>query len=128
MSWYADYEPWTEVEDLRVALVVEGRPAEVGLPWVYGVDAQAVITTAEIVAGLNVYAFRARFQSQQETLGERVRAVKYNPPRETIACPGCKDSWDAWVNEDGTLEDPRDANCSTEKCPRRGLPGFPVRE
>lgn len=39
------------------------------------------------------------------------RSGGYEPPRVRFECPNCENQWDAWVNDDGTLQDPRDKRC-----------------
>lgn len=41
----------------------------------------------------------------------RLRTSGYEPPYVRFRCPKCGSEKDGWVNEDGTLEDWRDAMC-----------------
>ncbi len=36
----------------------------------------------------------------------------FEPPLARLWCNRCKNNWDAWVGEDGLMEDPRDSKCS----------------
>jgi len=41
-----------------------------------------------------------------------------------LKCPGCGEASDAWVNPDGTLENPKDAECRRNPnlpCFRQGM-------
>ena len=39
----------------------------------------------------------------------------FEPPYVRLRCPGCGNTKDGWVQEDGTLEDPRDYECRSDE-------------
>jgi hypothetical protein len=117
----AEYTPWERIEDIDVP--VQGHPeiSAVRVPWVCARDAQAVTKTAIVVAQGAMMAVLAA-----ETLGEAAQArqdpraalaaAKYEPPLVHFYCDGCEETWDAWVNDDGSLQDQRDVACGNSSC------------
>ncbi len=45
--------------------------------------------------------------------GDRARpGLKYDPPLARFVCEGCDSQWDAWVDDNGWLEEKRDCYCN----------------
>lgn len=134
MTSPAVYEPWSQVDDVDVP--VDGlydedgsRITHVRVPWVCAQDAQAVTRTATIVACQMVRAVQIAYRLQQAMenpqeepqLPEAARALMdkiWDVPLVRFYCPGCDDSWDSWIGDDGKLSDVREIICSNEGCPR----------
>lgn len=125
------YEPWQPVKGLRVptpyARSVHGLAVdEVALSFVAAPSAGAVVDVARVAAEVNLLALKRSLERKapKRTYADRVAAARrrtFEGPRVVFACRSCGERWDAWVDDDGRLEDPRDAFCSTERCPRHGL-------
>jgi len=129
-----EYQPWTVEQNVHVKTMVDGSPADVGLPWVAAKNAHALLTTSEIVAGLIIGQLKAAINQQKEHQRQLARPIDeivvdgYEPPLVRFGCESCEDTWDAWVDEAGKLEDPRDALCGNEKCERQGRPAHKIEE
>lgn len=127
----AQYQPWHIIENVHVATMMDGNPADIIIPWISAKNVQALAVTAEIVAGFTAVQLKKvimETKRQKQRVIETVRVDGYQPPLVRFACSSCKDSWDAWVDEDGNLEDPRDALCGTPNCERLGRPAIKVEE
>lgn len=110
-----DYTPWHPLENVAVQALVNECPYLIVLPIVYGRDERAAAVTAQIVASLSL-----------EKLSQIARArsghTSLDPGLHKMECPVCGWSWDAWVSEEGSLEDPRDAFCANSECSHQGQP------
>jgi len=129
----AEYVPWDRVEDIDVP--VEGHPeiAAVRVPWVCARDAMAVTKTAIVVAHgamKAVIAAEAVSSSAREPANQlqALAEAKYQPPLVHFYCDGCEETWDAWVNDDGTLQDQRDVACANGACKKFTEPATLVDE
>lgn len=128
------YTPWERVENIDVP--VEGHPeiSAVRVPWVCARDAEAVPKTAIVVAHgamKAVLAAEAVEASATESSDDRLQALaeaKYDPPLVHFYCDGCEETWDAWVNDDGTLQDQRDVACANSGCEKFGKPATLAQE
>ena len=126
----AEYRPWTTIECGRVPVPWArdmGVPVDfVELPGpVAAADAMGVIGTAQVVAFIRVkQAQEAIAQMERDkaaaTVMGRIRAAqqaRYEPPLARMVCPVCGDTTDAWIYDDGTLQDPRDVICGKTHAP-----------
>lgn len=129
----AEYVPWERIEDIDVP--VQGHPEIncIRVPWVCARDSQAVTRTAIVVARgamLAVLAAEAVSNSAQEPDDRRLMLTeaKYEPPLVHFYCDGCEETWDAWVNDDGTLQDKRNVCCANSSCSKFTHPATLVEE
>ena len=115
-----DYQPWTVLHEIPVHVHVEGRGSIfVEVPWAAAADVESLANMAAFVARSAVHHY---FPSTNP----EVPMEKFEGPLVRLICAGCEGTWDAWVGEDGKLEDPRDATCSDENCPNYGVPARPI--
>lgn len=135
----AAYDPWQPVEPVDVPIeggvMINGELINfIRVPWAAAATAEAVMRTATIVAGELVKHLWAESLAAQRQLQapEALRALteaKYEPPLVHFHCSGsCGETWDAWVNEDGSLQDKRDVCCANPNCNRLGHPAELVKE
>lgn len=120
----AEYEPWAVVEKVDVptpAFHAEGFEV-VRLPYVAAGSAEAFATTSTVMALVNGSAIAAGVRASRVPQAPS----GLEPPLARMRCDACDSEWDAWVTDDGDLEDPRDGFCATARCPRRGQPARPA--
>lgn len=120
------------------AVPVESDHGEalVVLPYVAARDINALWVTAIIVATKAVYDVKEHTQSAKDAASaaqrklqvENLRLIKWEPPLQRFQCEYCEDVWDAWIAEDGSLEDPRSCACTNEKCANHGGPAVLARD
>lgn len=122
MSKHAfDYRPWAVLQDLEFPtpeFEADGW-THMRLWWLAAQDAEAAIVTGRVVSYINSLALRATIEPDAASEVER---RTYDPPLVRFVCPACHDDWDAWVADDGHLEDPRNQNCARSECARFGQP------
>lgn len=103
-----DYVPWS------IAL----RFSSNGPGWVAAKDLEALMLTTMIATLINAMAPSAVIEGPAAI--QALRDAKYDPPLERFHCAGCDHTWDAWVNDDGTLQDIRNVACANDACSRFG--------
>ena len=126
----AEYRPWTTIECGRVPVPWArdmGVPVDfVELPGpVAAATAEDVIGTAQAVAFIRVCQAQAAIQEMQQAQAQRsvsgriklAQEAHYEPPLARMVCPVCGDTANAWINDDGTLQDPRDVICGKTHAP-----------
>ena len=121
----AGYVPWEVVEDFDVP--VDGSAfgfSTIRVPWVAAASAERLLTTAQVSAGIVLRDLQLIAEAEHKhATKENVSTRKYDPPFVRFRCPHCEDTWDAWVDDRGYLEDKRDAFCANKHCDRKGSPG-----
>lgn len=123
-DWAATYEPWTPID---VGLIPVPWAAGVGVPVshvelpgpVAAASAEAVVRTCQALAYARVCQAAADIKEHQEAV-RRWRLVQhftaaahahYEPPLAHLVCPECGEVVEAWVEEDGLLQEVGDLVC-----------------
>lgn len=120
-----EYHPWEVVYDAEVSLPRGNTMYLVNIPWIAAIDAQGLLRTGEVLAMLAIREIER--PNPQENI-ESLKNGKYDPPLVRFHCSGCNNSWDAWVSEDGELEDKWSVICTIGSCKRRGMPATLLKE
>lgn len=138
------WKPWGIIHDVDVPIPhakekygVEGE--FIRIPWATARTEADCMHVLRIVAEMHLMAMSAAGLPYQMASGKQVhpkktyqellhevRQRKYDGPRMVFGCDACDETWDAWVDDDGHLEDPRDAFCWTTGCTKRGTFARPV--
>lgn len=129
----AEYVPWTVVSPAIVHVEApDGTSVTVGLPFVAARSAAAVKSTSIIIASKAVHdtwmAFQAPQIGQKQLQLSNLRKLLYEPPLQRFWCEDCGNEWDAWIAEDGSLEDKWACACTNERCKNHGGPATLLNE
>lgn len=124
------YQPWQVVGPYTVPVEGEHGDAVVVLPYVAAQDINALWVTATVLATKAVYdvgvhmekTLEAASKSQRQLQIENLRKIKWEPPLQRFKCESCNYIWDAWISEDGSLEDPWSCVCTNGRCTAHGSP------
>jgi hypothetical protein len=120
------YQPWDIAERLKVDTEYNGSRAQVHIPWVAAESKEAVVITAAVVAELTLHNLQGAVAAKQEEKSSGPKLSGYSPGLHRFVCDECREMWDGWADEDGKLEDKRDAYCGTADCERKGHPAREV--
>lgn len=125
-----EYVPWAILMPVLVHVEdPEGSPVTVGLPYVAAGSREAVRNTAIFVAAKAAHDALVFHKSQQKDLQiANLRSLLYKPPLVRFKCEECDNVWDAWVADDGTLEDKWSVVCTNGECPCHGSPAMLLQE
>lgn len=126
----SEYQPWQIVGPYSVPVESDHGDALVILPYVAARDINALWVTAVIVATKAVYDASVYREQSKEAASEakkqlqiaNLRMIKWEPPLQRFKCEYCEHVWDAWIADDGSLEDPWSIVCTNGKCPAHGYP------
>lgn len=125
----AEYAPWSRVADIDVPVDGHSDFSHVRVPEVYAATAEAVTRTAQVMAFLVLHQIHQAQKAQEAPRAQKALAeATYEPPLVHFYCDSCQETWDAWVDEAGKLEDVRDVNCANGSCDRLGKPATLVTE
>lgn len=118
------YKPWSVEESVLVQVEgPDGIPVIVGLPFIAARSAEALRVTGVIVASKAVRDFQeANVASRRQLQLDNLRKLLYEPPLQRFKCEVCLNEWDAWIAEDGTLEDKWACACTNGNCKNHGGP------
>lgn len=121
-----DYVPWSVMMPVIVHVEdPEGFPVTVGLPYVAAGSKEAVRTTAIFVAAKAAHDALEFHKSQQKDLQiANLRNLLYEPPLVRFKCEECGNTWDAWVDDEGLLEDRWSVVCTNDRCSHHGYPAM----
>lgn len=121
-----DYEPWSLIVPAIVQVEApDGTPVTVGLPYLAAGSKAAVKNTGVIIASKAARdIYMAAHADQKQLQLSNLRKLLYEPPLQRFHCEYCGNSWDAWIAEDGTLEDIWACACTNEKCKNHGGPAI----
>lgn len=130
MGILEDYTPWDAIWGVVVhAEDPEGKPVIVKLPYVAARSKEAVKNTAIIVASKAARDhYMHSLQAQKFFQIHNLLSQLYEPPLQRFRCETCENEWDAWIAEDGTLEDKWSCVCTNGWCPDRGSPAVLIRD
>lgn len=123
----AAYEPWSIVENIDVPTQSIPNITHVRVPWAAARTAEDMLKTANVAAFVAVRAVMIAQAVQEQMQGEneelhRLMTAVYEPPLVRFRCDVCEDEWDAWVSNEGHLEDRWTAACTNGQCSRHGMP------
>lgn len=118
------YVPWEPVIPVIVQVEdPEGAPVTVGLPYVFAKSARAVRITGIIVASKAAHDVWLGTKMEERKLQlSNLRRLIFDPPLQRFKCEECSLEWDAWIAEDGSLEDPWACACTNSRCANHGGP------
>lgn len=86
-------------------------------------DTDSLLRTCDVVAMLHhKWNKEAKAANQKQIQIENLRKIKWEPPLVKFHCETCGDTWDAWVADDGSLEDKWSVVCTNSKCTAHGYP------
>lgn len=118
--------PIQEGEDLIIVI----------LPYVAARDEESFQVTAKLSAMISLRSQRSRMEAakaqmvmeQRDLQISNLRKIKFDPPRVVFKCEDCGEQWDAWVDDDGALEDQWSCVCTNGQCSSHGNPAMLVPE
>lgn len=124
------FKPWHVHTPVIVQVVdSDGDNVTVTLPYVAAASPEAVRITSLVTARKAAVDMVASFHfSQRESQIANLQTQKYSPPLVRFKCESCHNEWDAWVNSEGDLQDPRDCICSNGGCSMFGHPAVLLQE
>lgn len=117
-DWKAEYRPWDAifVGDMPVPYAMGcGVPiTHVQMPGaVAAPSAEALIKVAQVVAFMKVCVAKSEYDEYRfHSMWEHLAGKLYDPGLLHLVCPACGEHCDAWVGDDGRLQDARDLVCA----------------
>lgn len=117
------YEPWR----LVMWPVVHtkdpvGEEVSVMLPYIAAGSKEAVRITGIFMASKIAHElYHQRAKDQNDLQISNLRSLVYSPPLVRFWCEECDSKWDAWVDDQGILEDRWSCVCTNEKCSHHGV-------
>lgn len=117
------YTPWEVLHDVHVSVEWTEPQLVVILPWVCAADYKSLVVTCEVMGGMIAKTVLGHAQANNRSLAiDQMRALTYEPPLVRFKCEDCQESWDAWIDDEGSLEDQWSVVCTNSSCSSQGEP------
>lgn len=127
-----EYQPWAMILNMVVPVDGWDEFSHMRIPYVAAADVNSLLKVGEITAHLSLTKMMEMTAAAHAPTSVQViaqmQASKYDPPYIRFRCPECKYEWDAWVDENGFLEDKYSVMCTNGDCPHKGEPASLIQE